>query len=130
MNCVLVLLTEGKFHNIFTSTNDRCIVPILPLQNPSEMSPERLSNCRACYDIRDLYWRQAETDDPTVIAEVDRQLIDILLRMAEESDEEFRQLGLSKMEVQRLMKHREITDGVRRKLRIYAADITYATVGT
>ena len=93
------------------------------------MTPERLSNGLACRDIRDLYWDQQETDDPKSIADIDRQLIDFLLKLAE-SDEVFKQLGLKKMEVRRLKKHRKITDEVRRKLRDFAADFARNNFGT
>ena len=100
-----------------------------PLQKPSEMPPERRRYCRACYEIQDLYWQREETQDPKELAEIDRQLVEFLLKLAQ-SDELFSQLGLTAMEVRRLKKHRRITETVRDKLRIYASGFTYRVNGS
>ena len=100
-----------------------------PLQKPEDMTLECLGNGLTYRDIRNLYWAQQETDDPKLIADINRQFIDFLLKLAED-DEMFQQLRFDEEEVNGLKTRREITNEMRLKLRIYAEGIARETFGT
>jgi hypothetical protein len=104
-------------------------MPLPPVQKPEEMSPETRSNCRACYDIQDLYWEYEKTDDPKRRAEIDRDLVDYLLKLSE-SEVVFNEVQFTELETMRLKKCRSLTDTMRRKLRIFCADLTREINGT
>jgi len=113
-----------------------CTMAFKPLQKPEAMSPERLSNCRACYEVQDLYWERERTQDPERLAEIDRQLVDYLLKLDEpieykgETIRILDDLGLNDIELGTLRHRKKISDEVRAKLRIFCQDFIRGTVGT
>ena len=102
-------------------------MPVVPLQNPGDMTSERRSNLVGHYKMQDLYWRREEITDPDDLADIDRQMIDFLLEL---SDDDFAELELRPMEIVRLKRHRQITKRVRARLRIFCSGVTYSTIGT
>lgn len=109
---------------------------LAPLRNPEDLTPETLGNCRACYEVRDLYWEREKSRDPERIAEIDRKLVGYLLLLDEPIEYEGQTLrlldsvGFSQLEVTRLRSRMELTDEMRIKLRIFCRNFTNNIIGT
>ena len=106
------------------------------LQKPEDMTPECLNNCRACYEIQDLYWERKKITDPEKLAEIDRQFIDFLLKFDGLIEFDGQKVGIldhlkfNEWELAKLRHRREITDDMRDRLRIFCDSFTRDTVGT